>query len=42
MWKIWELENLREDDHVENPGIDGWITLKFVLKTWDGTSGRFL
>jgi len=39
---MWELENRREGDHMEDPGIDGWIMLKLVLKTWDGRSGRFL
>jgi hypothetical protein len=36
MWQIWELESLREGDRLEDPGIDGWITLKLILKTeWD-------
>ena len=30
------LGNLNERDHLEDPDIDGKITLKWIFKTWDG------
>jgi hypothetical protein len=27
--------NLRERDHFENPGVDGMIIPKFIVKKWD-------
>ena len=27
--------NLRERDHMEDPGVDGWIILRWNFRKWD-------
>jgi hypothetical protein len=28
--------NLRERDHFENAGVDGWIILRWIFRKWGG------
>ena len=32
--EMWE--NLRKGDHLEDPGVDRRIILKWILEKWDG------
>jgi hypothetical protein len=34
MYRVW-WENLRERDHLEDPGIDRRIILRWVFRKWD-------
>ena len=43
-WPVWETgdvhtgiwwENTRERHHLENPGVDGRLILKYIFKKWD-------
>ena len=35
---IW-WGNLRERDHLGDPGIDGRITLRWIFRKWEGVVG---
>ena len=34
MYTAFWWENLREGDHLENPGVDGRIILRWIFKMW--------
>jgi hypothetical protein len=33
---VFGIVNLRERDHLKEPGVDGRIILKWIFKKWDG------
>jgi hypothetical protein len=35
VYKGFWCGNLREGDHLEDPGVDGRITLRWIFKKWD-------
>jgi hypothetical protein len=36
------LGNLRKRDHLEGPGVDGSIILRWIFKKWNGRAWRVL
>jgi hypothetical protein len=38
VYKVW-VGKLRERNHLEDPGIDGRIILRWIIKKWDGGHG---
>jgi hypothetical protein len=36
----FSLVDPREGGHLEDPGVDGKITLKWIFKNWDGVHGH--
>jgi hypothetical protein len=36
VYRAFWLGNLRERDHLEDPGIDGTIILRWIFRKWDG------
>jgi len=36
---VYRWGNLSERNHLEDPGIDGWIILGWILCKWEGGHG---
>jgi hypothetical protein len=34
LYRVW-WENVRERDHLEDPGVDERIILKWIFRKWD-------
>jgi len=34
-YRVWGWENLRERDHLRDPGLDGRIILRWIFRKWD-------
>ena len=39
MYTGFRWGNLRERDRMEDPGVDGRITIKWIFMKWDGDMG---
>jgi hypothetical protein len=37
--QVWCV-NLTKQDHLEYPGVDEWIILKWIFRKWDGGHGQ--
>ena len=35
-YAVFWLENLKEEDHMKDPGVDGTIILKWTIEKWNG------
>jgi hypothetical protein len=40
IYRFW-WGNLRERDHLEDPGLNGWIILRWIFREWDGGTHWF-